>query len=271
MTTTTRRGPRLRVFEDRAALGRAAAEDVAAELRSRLARQDRVRMIFAAAPSQREMLDALRVADGVDWTRVVAFHMDEYLGLPEGAPERFSMWLRAAFFDHLPFQAVHLIEPGEDPERTAAEYARLLAETPIDIVCLGIGQNGHLAFNDPPVADLADPLDVKVVELDDACRQQQVDDECFAALEDVPERAVTLTIPRLLAADRLFCVVPGAAKRDAVEKALTEPISAAHPATALRTHPDVILYVDVESAPRPEVVATDATPAGASPATEVTS
>nr|KEP24211.1 glucosamine-6-phosphate deaminase [Georgenia sp. SUBG003] len=230
-------------------MGQAAADDVANELRTRLAQQDQVRMIFAAAPSQSDMLDALRAADGIDWSRVTAFHMDEYLGLPEGAPERFSAWLRAALFDHLPFAAVHLIEPGDDPERTAAEYAALLAEAPIDLVCLGIGQNGHLAFNDPPVADLDDPLDVKVVDLDDACRQQQVDDECFPTFEDVPERAVTLTIPRLLAADRLFCVVPGAAKRTAVERALTAPISAADPATALRTHPDVTLYLDRESAP----------------------
>jgi glucosamine-6-phosphate deaminase len=159
------------------------------------------------------------------------------------------MWLRGAVLDRLPFRAVHLIEPDEDAEHAAAEYAALLAEAPIDLVCLGIGQNGHLAFNDPPVADFADPLSVKVVDLDDACRQQQVDDQCFPTFEDVPERAVTVTVPRLLAADRLFCVVPGAAKRTAVERALTAPISTAHPATALRTHPDVTLYLDRESAP----------------------
>lgn len=241
---------RPRTFPDRTSLGRSAAADVAAELRERLARQDRVRMVFAAAPSQQEMLTALREADGIDWTRVEAFHMDEYLDLPAEAPQRFANWLRSAIFDHLPFAGAHLIQPGPDPERTAQDYASALAAGPIDIVCLGIGQNGHLAFNDPPVADLEDPLDVKVVELDDVCRRQQVDDECFDSLDDVPHRAITLTIPRLLAADRLFCVVPGAAKRDAVEKALTEPVSARHPATALRTHPDVTLYVDADSAPR---------------------
>ncbi|ACQ81596.1 glucosamine/galactosamine-6-phosphate isomerase [Beutenbergia cavernae DSM 12333] len=241
--------PRLRVFETRAEMGAAASSDVAAELRRRLATQERVRMVFAAAPSQREVLEALVAAEGIDWTRVEAFHMDEYLGLPADAPERFAAWLREAIFGVVPFAAVHAIEPGPDPERTAQEYAAALAAAPIDVVCLGIGQNGHLAFNDPPVADLADPLDVKVVELDDACRQQQVDDECFPTFDDVPTHAITLTVPRLLAADRLFCVVPGPAKRAAVEHALTEPVSAAHPATALRTHPDVTLYVDADAAP----------------------
>ncbi len=212
-------------------------------------------MVFAAAPSQQEMLDHLVAADGIDWSRVTAFHMDEYLELPDDAPERFAAWLRTALFDRLPFAAVHTIEPGDDPEATAARYAALLDEAPIDVVCCGIGQNGHLAFNDPPVADLDDPLDVKVVELDDACRRQQVDDECFARLEDVPRRAVTLTIPRLLRAGRLFCVVPGALKRDAVVHALTAPLSPAHPATALRTHPDVTLYLDADSAPPPDVLA----------------
>jgi glucosamine-6-phosphate deaminase len=247
--------PRLRVFDQRAAMGRAAADDVADELRRRLASQPGVRMVFAAAPSQSDMLEHLVAADGVDWSRVTAFHMDEYLGLPEGAPERFAEWLRAAVFDRLPFAAVHTLEPGDDPEADAAAYAALLAEAPIDVVCCGIGQNGHLAFNDPPVADLDDPLDVKVVELDDACRRQQVDDDCFARLEDVPRRALTLTIPRLLRADRIVCVVPGESKRDAVVASLTAPVSAANPATALRTHPDVTLYVDAGSAPPPDVIA----------------
>jgi glucosamine-6-phosphate deaminase len=242
--------PRVRVFADRAAMGRAAADDVAAELRATLARQETVRMVFAAAPSQRELLDGLVAADGVDWTRVTAFHMDEYLGLPPDAPQRFAIWLSRVLFYRLPFGAVHLIEPGPDPEATAAAYAARLAEAPIDLVCLGIGQNGHLAFNDPPVADLDDPLDVKVVELDETCRRQQVDDGAFPDVAQVPTRAVTLTIPRLLDARRLFCVVPGAAKQHAVQRALYAPVSAADPATALRTHHDCTLYVDAEAAPR---------------------
>jgi len=229
-------------------MGRRAALDVAAELRNRLAKQPGVRMIFAAAPSQSEMLAALTAQPGIDWQRITAFHMDEYLGLADAAPQRFGLWLRRDLFDKLPFAAVHLIEPGSDPEAAAAEYARKLAAAPIDIVCLGIGANGHLAFNDPP-ADLNDPQSVKIVDLDDACRQQQVDDKCFPSFEDVPKRALTLTIPRLLAADRLYCCVPGALKREAVRRTLTDPIGPDCPATALRLHPHCILYLDSGSAP----------------------
>ncbi|WP_219412392.1 6-phosphogluconolactonase [Pseudonocardia nigra] len=231
-------------------MGAAAAADVAADLRARLAGQDGVRMVFAAAPSQTEMLDHLVAAPGIDWSRVTAFHMDEYLGLPAEAPARFANWLDRAVFTRLPFAEVHRIDPGDDPDATVAAYTKLLAEAPIDVVCLGIGQNGHLAFNDPPVADLDDPVAVKVVELDRTCREQQVDDGAFASVDDVPTHAITLTIPRLLDASRLFCVVPGATKRHAVARALHAPVSAADPATALRTHADVTLYLDVEAAPR---------------------
>ncbi|OWJ65933.1 6-phosphogluconolactonase [Inquilinus limosus] len=239
----------VQVHPGRAAMGRAAAAAVAEDLRRRLAGQGRVRMIFAAAPSQAEMLDALVAEPGIDWGRVTAFHMDEYIGLAPDAPARFALWLRRHLFDRLPFGAVHLIDPGSDPAAAAAAYARLLAEAPIDIVCLGIGVNGHLAFNDPPVADLDDPLDVKVVELDAVCRQQQVDDGCFPGFDDVPTHALTLTVPRLLRADHLICVVPGAAKREAVVRALHDPIGAACPATALRRHPTVTLFLDPESDP----------------------
>ena len=241
--------PQVRVFPDRDSLGRAAAADVADELRSRLASQDGVRMVFAAAPSQREMIDRLREEPGIDWSRVTAFHMDEYIGLPPEAPQRFGNWLGDGLFDRLPFGAVHLLRPDEDPQRCAQEYGDLLAGAPLDIVCLGIGVNGHLAFNDPPVADLDDPLPVKVVELDETCRAQQVDDGSFARFAEVPTHALTLTVPRLLDAARLFCVVPGRSKQAAVASALHDPVGPACPATALRTHPDCTLYLDQESAP----------------------
>jgi glucosamine-6-phosphate deaminase len=229
-------------------MGAKAASDVAVELRGRLKKQSGVRMIFAAAPSQAEMLASMVGQQGIDWGRVTAFHMDEYLGLAENAPQRFGLWLRRAMFDRLPFGAVHLLEPGNDPERAAADYARKLEEAPIDIVCLGVGVNGHLAFNDPP-ADLNDPKSVKVVRLDAACRNQQVDDGCFSKIEEVPERALTLTIPRLLAADRLYCCVPGARKREAVRRMLHDAIGPDCPATALRLHSNCTLYLDPESAP----------------------
>lgn len=241
--------PIVRRYPTRSAMGQAAAADVAGDLRRRLQESRNVRVVFAAAPSQSEMLSALAAEPEIDWRRVTAFHMDEYIGLPEDAPQRFGLWLRRHFFDRVPLGSVHLIEPDTDPDACAGDYARRLAEAPIDIVCLGIGVNGHLAFNDPPVADLADPLDVKIVELDDVCRQQQVDDECFSTFAAVPTHAITLTIPRLLRAERLFCVVPGRAKRDAVRRALHDPLGEACPATALRTHSDCTLYLDAESAP----------------------
>jgi glucosamine-6-phosphate deaminase len=242
---------RVHVEESRIALGRRAAEDIARELRERLRAQQqaegRVRMIFAAAPSQGEMLKALVQEKDIDWSRVTAFHMDEYLDLAPDAPQRFSNWLRHKLFDRLPFAAVHLLEPKSDPDRTASEYGRRLAEAPIDIVCLGIGINGHLAFNDPP-ARFDDPRPVKVVVLDHVCRQQQVADGCFAKLADVPERALTLTVPRLLSADRLFCCVPGQQKKEAVRRTLEGPVGPECPATALRLHPECDLYLDRESA-----------------------
>lgn len=242
---------RLRVhsFASREAMGKQAAHDVAAAIRARLNAAAGVRMIFAAAPSQSDMIEALIAERDIDWHRITAFHMDEYIGLAAAAPQRFAIWLRKHLFDRVPFGAVHPIHPEGDPQTVAARYAALLGAAPIDVVCLGIGVNGHIAFNDPPVADFADPLDVKIVELDDICRQQQVDDGCFPDLASVPEQALTLTIPRLLRADRLFCVVPGAHKRMALAGALHGPVTTDCPASILRRHSDCSLYLDVESDP----------------------
>lgn len=243
---------KVRVFPDRATMGRIAAEDAAVTLRDLLDRQDRVRMVFAAAPSQTEFLDQLVAADGIDWSRVVAFHMDEYVGLPDGAPERFGQWLRRHLFDRVPFGEVHLLADGvvsaDDAERVAAEYAAALAEAPIDIVVMGIGVNGHIAFNDPPVADFADPLAVKIVELDEVCRQQQVDDQCFPDFAAVPTHAFTLTVPRLLDAGAHFCIVPSPAKAAAVARTLAGPIDERVPASVLRRASGVVLYLDEDSA-----------------------
>jgi glucosamine-6-phosphate deaminase len=237
----------IHIAESRKAMSARAAADISHEIRTCLARQSGVRAIFAAAPSQSEMLAALREEKGIDWSRVTAFHMDEYLGLSADAPQRFGLWLRRAIFDHLNFAAVHLIESGGDPEEAAASYAAKLHAAPIDIVCCGIGANGHLAFNDPP-ADFNDPLTVRIIELDTQCRQQQVDDRCFATLGEVPTRALTLTIPALLDAQAIFCTVPGSNKKEAVRRAITGPIGPSCPATALRRHPHSTLYLDRDSA-----------------------
>lgn len=236
-------------FNSRADMGTAAAAEIAAALGDCLSRQSSVRMVFAAAPSQADMLAALAATPGLDWHRVTAFHMDEYIGLDPASPARFANWLDAHMFTRLPFTAVHHMRPEPSAEAEAVRYAALMNEAPIDLVCLGIGVNGHIAFNDPPVADFNDPHDVKVVELDDVCRQQQVDDDCFPDLVSVPNQALTLTVPRLMRAGRLFCVVPGAIKRDAVSKALHGPISTQCPASILRHHEAATLYIDGDSDP----------------------
>ena len=237
---------KLYIAESRTEMGEVAARDIAAALRQCLLKKAHVRMVLAAAPSQSAMLAALRHEQDVDWRRVTAFHMDEYVDLPENAPQRFGTWLSREFFNHLPLANVYLIEPAPDPDVACVAYSRLLAEDSIDVVLLGIGTNGHLAFNDPP-ADLNDPQPVKVVQLDRMCREQQVLDGCFATFEEVPRRAITLTIPTLLAGHELFCCVPGSHKSAAVKAMMESPITGACPATALRTHPQCTVYLDRES------------------------
>ena len=235
------------VAESRPAMGQNAAEGIATQIRKSLRKQTGIRMVFAAALSQSETLAALQGENDIDWTRITAFHMDEYIGLPPNAPQRFGNWLRHALFDHLPFAAVNLMDPGSDPIQSAVDYAAKLNEAPIDIVCCGIGVNGHIAFNDPP-ADFNDPLTVKIVDLDQQCRRQQVDDRCFNSLDDVPTQALTMTVPALLAAETIFCTVPGLSKREAVSQALLGPIDPRCPASALRRHPRCTLYLDQDSA-----------------------
>jgi len=240
--------PALRTFPEREALGAAAARDIGDALTRRLNGQPEVRVIFASAPSQEATLRHLAGRPAIDWSRVTAFHMDEYLGLAPDAPQRFGNWLRNALLDRVPVGTTHLIDPGDDVQAAVDGYSALLTAAPIDIVCLGIGVNGHLAFNDPP-GDFADPALVKVVTLDEVSRLQQVEDGCFARLAEVPAQAITLTIPALLAAAELFCMVPGAQKKRAVTDAMYGPIDGSVPASALRTHPQCTIYVDKDSAP----------------------
>lgn len=235
------------VFSDRGSMGRAAGEAVAAKMKELLAAKSRIRMIFAAAPSQNEALDALVKAEGIDWSRVTAFHMDEYIGLRSDAPQRFSQFLSEKLFDLVKPGEVHLIDSSSSIEAECARYGGLVSEAPIDIVCLGIGENGHIAFNDPPVADFADSAVIKPVELDDACRQQQVNDGCFPTFDEVPTHALTLTIPTLMSGSHLYCVVPGPTKYDAVQHTLHDAINEQCPATILRKHADCTLYVDTDS------------------------
>ena len=229
------------------------AADVAREakqiLSDALARQPTASVIFAAANSQMQSLDALVKLGGIDWSRVVMFHMDEYLGIDAQHSASFRRFLRERVEDRVKPQAFHGIE-GEtlQPLSECERYSRLLRAQPIDLCLLGIGENGHLAFNDPPVADFADPHLVKIVKLDDDCRQQQVGEGHFLNLAVVPQYAFTLSIPALCAAKRMLCIVPECRKAAAIKAALHGPIETACPASFLRKQAHCTLFLDAESA-----------------------
>ena len=238
----------IRIFDNRKDLGYSAAFNIAEKIRSFFKVKDHIRMVFAAAPSQNEFLKYL-TQEKIDWQRITAFHMDEYLGLDINAPQRFGNFLKERLFNIVPFASVYYIDSqASDRNAECKRYTELLLKAPIDMVCMGIGENGHIAFNDPPVADFNDPEAVKVVELDEVCRQQQVNDGCFTSIDEVPAQAITLTIPVLMSAHFLSVVVPGKTKADAVEKTMRGPISEQCPASIIRTHADAILFLDKDSA-----------------------
>jgi len=236
----------VQVYASRKEMGEAAARIVRKKISDMLKEKETINMIFAAAPSQNEFLANLIEASEIEWSRINAFHMDEYIGISPKSPQSFGYFLRTNLFDLVNFKEIYYISPN-NPENEAKRYAELLKKYPPDIVCLGIGENGHLAFNDPPVADFEDPELVKIVELDDACIQQQVNDGCFETISDVPKTAITLTIPALMSAKFMCCVVPGITKANAVKKTLTGEISTNCPASILRTHDNAVLYLDEDS------------------------
>jgi glucosamine-6-phosphate deaminase len=249
------------VFPDPAALGAAAAAAAAESLRRTIQAQGSARLVLAAAPSQLHTLAALSVAEAIDWSRVEAFHMDEYIGLPPDSDQRFGRWLRKHFTavagpgglsgtGGVREVRLTVFDPdGEaDPDAEADRYAKLVTAAPIDVVLAGVGVNGHLAFNDPP-ADFTTTDVVQVVALDATSRHQQVDEGLFGSLADVPTHAWTLTVPFLLSAREIFCMVSGPAKRDAVRGTLAGAVDPAVPASALRTHPRARLYLDQEAYP----------------------
>jgi glucosamine-6-phosphate deaminase len=236
------------VFENRTSLGGTAAKMVSEKIKQLLVDKPVINMVFAAAPSQNEFLNALASDKSIEWAKINAFHMDEYVGLPAGAPELFSSFLKEKLFGRVPFASVNyingdLLHVNAECER----YSRLLINNPTDIVCMGIGENTHIAFNDPHVANFNDPELVKIVQLDLACRQQQVNDGCFDTLAHVPEYAVTLTIPALMKGTYLFCMVPGVNKATAIQQTLVQPVSEIFPSTILKTHDNAILFVDNDS------------------------
>ena len=235
------------IHKDRKAMGKAAGRQAQEYIAKCLDRKKEIRIIFGAAPSQNEMLKYLASRKTIDWTRITAFHMDEYIGLPEDAPQSFGNFLRERIFDKVPFKKVHYIRGNADEAEECRRYAALLAEAPIDILLCGIGENGHIAFNDPPVADFKDPVLVKPVTLDKACRLQQVRDGCFPLLNKVPRRAFTLTVPALMNTEYAICTVPGKYKARAVQAALKGPVSEKCPASILRLHRECRFFLDADS------------------------
>ena len=186
-------------------------------------------------------------AGEVSFKNVITFNMDEYIGLKEDAPQGFGNFLRRAIFDKVPFRSVHYLNGLIESGKACAEYAKLLEQNPVDVVFMGIGENGHIAFNDPHVANFADSQRVKIVDLDEKCRQQQVNDGCFATLDEVPTHAITLTIPTLCQAKRLFCVVPATTKAWAVNQTINGEITEQCPASIMRRHQNATLYIDNHS------------------------
>jgi glucosamine-6-phosphate deaminase len=236
------------INDDRPALGLAAGKAIAATLRDVIAAKGTATVAFAAAPSQNETLAVLIREPDIAWDRVTAYHLDEYAGAKPDSPHAFRRFLQEHVFHKVKPKVFHQLRgEAEDPQAECARYAALLPAGGFDIALLGIGENGHLAFNDPPV-DFQDPAPVRVVKLDEACRVQQVHDGAFATLQAVPTEAYTLTIPVLMAAHQIFVMVPGPTKAAAVAATLEGPITNECPASILRNHANTALYLDQASA-----------------------
>lgn len=237
------------IMPNREAMGKIAAEAAIKALRKALSEKGEARIIVASAPSQNEVMKGLSEAEGIDWSQVTVFHMDEYVGLGEDHPASFRAYQKAHFLKSVTPRIFHGIRgEADDLDAEVKRYTGLFTEKPIDLVCMGIGENGHIAFNDPPVADFEDPATIKVVELDAACRQQQVNDGCFPDFDSVPTHALSLTCPALMSAGTVVCAVPTKLKAAAVKAALEGPLETSCPASILRRHPNAQLFIDSDAA-----------------------
>jgi len=239
----------IEAYESTEAMGKAAADAAAERLRALADRNETVAMIFATGASQITTLEALTSIPGLPWDKVVGFHMDEYLGISDRHRASFRRYLRERLTDKVRMRRFYGLDgSAANPEETCRKYADLLRDYNPQLCLLGIGENGHLAFNDPDEANFEDPLDIRIVSLDEQCRQQQVNEGWFGSLAEVPERAMTLTIPTLMRVPELIASVPGERKAHIVYRTLTEEISTRCPATIMRNHPNATLYLDPESA-----------------------
>ncbi len=234
----------IKVFGDKEGLGKAAAMSVAQRIQETIEEKGNANLILATGASQFQFLEHLKNQQ-IDWKKITVFHLDEYYGMPVTHPASFRRYLKERILDEVVPKEVHYLEgDAVDIEGEVKKYEALLRSHPIDVACIGIGENGHIAFNDPPVADFDDPKWVKVVELDHECRMQQLGEGWFPTLDDVPGYALTLTIPAIMSSRYISCVVPDQRKATAVYNTLFNEISTACPATILRKHPDVTLFLD---------------------------
>lgn len=247
--TRTIDGAAVQVHEDVASMARAAADEAVGVLQAAVAARGTAHAMFATGNSQLAFVHALvHETAGVPWADTVVFHMDEYVGVGPDHPAGFQRWIRERIVEPAHPKAAYYVEGLGDAEAECRRYTDLLRRHPLDLCCLGVGENGHLAFNDPPVADFDDPQDVKVVELEAACRLQQVNEGHFPGLDAVPAHAITVTIPALLRAGRVLAIVPEARKAVPVAAALTGPITTECPASALRTISHATVYLEPDSA-----------------------
>ena len=236
------------VFGSRKEMAENAARHAAATLRDAIAAQGRAHVIAATGASQFEFLDALVEEPGIDWTRTVFFHLDEYVGMEETHPASFRRYLKERIVARVHPGAFHFIAgEAQDPAAECARVGEILARHPIDVAFVGIGENGHLAFNDPP-ADFEARAPYLVVTLDEACRRQQMGEGWFERLEDVPTRAISMSIPQILKSREILCIVPDARKAQAVRYCLEGEVTPQHPASALQSHPRTTVYLDAASA-----------------------
>jgi len=230
-------------------LGRRAAADAASHIRGAVERHGHARVVFATGTSQFEVLAALIAAGGIDWSKVVGFHLDEYLGLPVTHPASFRRYLKERLVDRVGFRAFHYIDGEAEPEGECRRVSELVAAHPIDVALIGIGENGHLAFNDPP-ADVETERPYLVVTLDEACRRQQLGEGWFSTVDEVPRLAISMSICQIMKAEAIVCSVPDRRKAEAVRAAIEGPVTPHTPASVLQRHPRATLYVDPPAAER---------------------
>jgi glucosamine-6-phosphate deaminase len=237
----------LRVFPDKHSLAREAAAQAAATIRHAIREHGNARIIAATGASQVEFLEELTKAESIDWTVVEMFHLDEYLGLPATHPASFRKYLRERLINKVGIVDYHLLDGDSDSKRVIAEVSAEIRKAPIDVALVGIGENGHLAFNDPP-ADFDTRAAYIVVELDEACRKQQLGERWFTSLDEVPRRAISMTVQQILKSKQIICIVPDERKAQAVAKCFQGDISPLAPASILRMHGNTWVYLDKDSA-----------------------